>query len=217
MTDATRYGCSSYKHGGVAACPNDFLVKRALLEDGLLGGIRRELLAPEAIEEFRRRLVKRMAEQNRKPDGRSERLAELEREVANLADAVAQGLLRTSPALAQRMATAEADLAKLRAADVPPQLAKVERILPRVVDGYRELVDDLPNTLKRDMQRARANIRRLLGGQIRVEVDAKEARFMTQKGRAEAAFLRQAGANFAPQTTLVAGARLWTYLLRLPR
>src|ERR1700683_4894592 len=71
-----------------------------------------------------------------------------------------------------------------RAAEVPPRVAKVERILPRVVDGYRELVDDLSNALKRDMQRARANIRRLLGGQIRVEVDAKEARFMTQKGRA---------------------------------
>ena len=206
MVDGNFYGCSSHKHGGAAAWQNDYRVKRVLLEEGLLAGIRRELLAPEAIEEFRRRVVKKLADQNHKPDGHSARLRELEKEVANLADAVAGGVLRSSPALAQRLATAEDELAKLHAASVPREVVKVERLLPRVVDGYLALVADLPKALKRDPARARANIRQLLGGQIRVEVDAKEARFLTQKGRTEAAFLRMAGAGIQPQTTLVAGA-----------
>ena len=206
MTDATHFGCSSRKHGGPAACTNDFRVRQTLLEDGLLEGIRRELLAPEAIEEFRRRVAKRLAEQNRKTASQPQRLAEVEREIANLTDAIASGMLRTSPALATRLSQAEAELAKFHAANASPQLAKVERILPRVVDGYLELVADLPNALKRDPARARASIRQLLGGQIRVEVDEKAARFLTQKGRTEAAFLRASGLNFGPQTTLVAGA-----------
>jgi site-specific DNA recombinase len=205
MVDATRFGCSSHKHGGRAACANDFRVQQPLLEDGLLDGIRRELLSPEAIEEFRRRVARRLTEQSRKPEGQSERLAEIEREVENLIDAIARGVLRTSPALAGRLAQAEAEKAALLEANVPPPLAKAERLLPRVVDGYRELVADLPNALKRDPGRARASIRRLLGGQITIEVDAEEARFITQKGRTEAAFLRAVGVNSGPQTTLVAG------------
>ncbi len=39
-------------------------------------------------------------------------------------------------------------------------------------------------------------------------MDAKEARFLTQEGRIEAAFLRAAEFDIAPQTGLVAGGAL---------
>jgi hypothetical protein len=119
----------------------------------------------------------------------------------------ARGILRTSPAIAERLAAAEAELAKLQNAVTAPAPASIERLLPLVAESYRQLVADLPSALKHDVARARTTLRRILGGgPIRVEVDAKVARFMTQEGRVEAAFLRAAGIGAASQTTLAAGA-----------
>ena len=58
------------------------------------------------------------------------RLAELQKEVGNLTDAIATDLLTTSPALAQRLATAEAELAKLHAVQiVAPPVIRATRLL----------------------------------------------------------------------------------------
>ena len=46
MVDGNFYGCSSHKHGGAAAWQNDYRVKRVLLEEGLLAGIRRSSSPP---------------------------------------------------------------------------------------------------------------------------------------------------------------------------
>jgi hypothetical protein len=50
-----------------AARANDFRIRRHMLEDGLLHGIRRELLEPEVLAEFKRRVLKRLAEHERQP------------------------------------------------------------------------------------------------------------------------------------------------------
>ncbi len=133
------------------------------MEEGLLEGIRQKLLAPEVIDEFRQRVVKRLA-------------------------------------------ATETELSRLQAAAVPREVAKVEPLLPRVVDGFRELIDDLPNALKRDPARARAGVRRILGGQIKVAASATEGRFMTEQGRVEAAFLRATGSDIRVKACVVAGA-----------
>ena len=215
MTDKKFYGCSSFKHGGPAACSNDFRVKREILEPGLAEGIQRVLLSPEGIDEFRRRVVKRLADMRRKPSESKFRVADLEREVGNLADAIASGALKASPALGARLAAAEAELEKLRATEAPAEASKVDRLIPRVADDYREMVANLPKAVKQDVDRARASIRQFLGGKIRVEVDEQEARFITEKGRTEAAFLRAVGGSFDRQTAMVAGERTFTDRLSL--
>ena len=53
-------------------------MRRDLLEDGLLDGIRRELLAPEVLAEFKRRVMKRVAEHQRQPAVDTKRIAALE-------------------------------------------------------------------------------------------------------------------------------------------
>lgn len=72
------------------------------MESGLLTGIKRDLLAPNVIEEIRRFIKQSMQSLSRGTAPNSERLALVEREVANLVDAVASGALRTSPAVAER-------------------------------------------------------------------------------------------------------------------
>ena len=63
------------------------------------------------------------------------------------------------------------------------------------MEGPRELTD-----------RFSAEIRKLLGGKIRVETTPKEIRFVTTKGRMEAAFLRSVGFSRQHQIDVVAGA-----------
>ena len=57
-----------------------------------------------------------------------------------LTDAIASGTLRASAALTERLARAEAELARLRAAPPTPRPLNVERLLPQVVERYRDLV-----------------------------------------------------------------------------
>jgi|HubBroStandDraft_4_1064222.scaffolds.fasta_scaffold02724_5 site-specific DNA recombinase len=210
MVDKAFYACSSFKHGGRAACPNDFRVQRAVLEDGLLTGIRRELLAPEVLAEFKRRVVKRLADAQRAPAVDHKRIAELEDQVANLAEAIATGALKSSPALAGRLSAAEGELERLRAAAVPREESKVARVIPRIAEGFEELVADLPNAVKRDVDRARATIRRYVGDKILVAEEIQDGQpvvtFRTCKGLMEAAFLRVAGGSHVLQTSVVAGA-----------
>jgi site-specific DNA recombinase len=80
MVDKAFYGCSSFKHGGAAACTNNLRIKRTLIQDGLVRGIRTDLLAPEVVAEVERRYAKRMRgeAQQRKPGETIRRIAELE-------------------------------------------------------------------------------------------------------------------------------------------
>ena len=84
-----------------------------------------------ALEEFRRRVVKRMTEQNRQKAPDAKRIAELEAQVGNLADAIAFGALRASPALASRLSAAEVELEGLRKQAEPREVTKLDRIIPR--------------------------------------------------------------------------------------
>jgi site-specific DNA recombinase len=216
VVDARNYGCSSYKHGGAAACSNDFRIRRDALEDGLLDGIRRELLAPEVIDEFKRRVLKRLAEHKRQPAGTANRIAELEAQVENLTEAIATGALRNSPALANRLASAEAELSKLREAMATRPIAEFDRIIPRLAEDFQQLVADLPNAVRRDPERARMTVRQYVGNKILVQREVREGRavmaFRTQAGAMEAEFLRLAGADRTLQTSVVAGAGYGLFL-----
>ena len=54
IADRAHYACSSRVHSGESACASGVRIKRTLVESGLLAGIKRDLLAPEVVEEIRR-------------------------------------------------------------------------------------------------------------------------------------------------------------------
>jgi hypothetical protein len=116
-------------------------------------------------------------------------------EVANLTDAIATGLLRSSPALAGRLTTAEAELGRLREAAVPKEVKDLDRLIPRVADDFRSMVAELPTALQRDVARSRAAICRLLAGSIHVVANEQEIRCIAENGRTQAAFSRSVGAG----------------------
>ena len=70
---------------------------------------------------------------------RAARVASLRREIDNLTDAIATGGLRSSPALAARLAKAEADLVAVEreTAIGDAELRKVVDLLPQAIAAYR--------------------------------------------------------------------------------
>jgi hypothetical protein len=111
------------------------------------------------------------------------RQARLRAEIENLTDAIAAGALKSSPAIAARLAKAEQELVQLEASASGPKPAEV---LPGFVDKYRAAVSELETILSpdglnrgivsdRDIARARTQLRNYLGGAIIVTEGKKKS------------------------------------------
>ena len=199
IADRRHYACSGRVHGG--ACSSTVRVNRTVVEAGILAGTKRELLRPEVIAEARRRILRALKGSRERPVNQ-QRVAQLQREVANLADAIAAGALRASPAIATRLQAAEAELARLQvqAAKPAPKVAT----LPSGIEGaWRQAVANLETVLAtHDVARARTVLLDLIG-EIQVVATPEEIRFETKKGALEGALVRAAGGQ---QIRVVAGA-----------
>ena len=171
MVSQYAYGCASFTNGSKHLCANDMRVSRRVVEERLLEGIKGELFTPEAQELFRREITRQMAERRRRtaPDAAQDerQLAKVQTEIENLTAAVMTGI--HSPSLLAALAKAEAEKARLEASQRvdTKALDKMAEFLPRAMDRYRKLVDDLPAAM-RDIARARAQIKTLLGGSVKL-------------------------------------------------
>jgi site-specific DNA recombinase len=201
MAGRDHYACASLLNGGKSACDNDAYLRRPLIEPGLLAGIKRELSAPEIIEELQRRVRQRLKNGKPPTDNRAQ-IAKLEREVARLVEAIASGALRTSAAIARRLQDAEAALARLKVTPAPPS---VQQLLPQLGERCQAAIDNLERTLMVDPRRARMEIAEHVGP-IRVTTTPEEIRLEAQKGHMEAALLGATGTGGERQVCVVAGA-----------
>jgi DNA invertase Pin-like site-specific DNA recombinase len=192
-----RYACSGHTNGGDALCTNSAMLRRQVAEAEVTAGIKRDLRSPDVIEEICRRVRATLRETTRraKPPDHAAPIAQLKAEIANLADAIASGVLRTSPTLAARlMATAEQELARLAAAQ-PTALrprADVTRLLADLPRRAELAIDRLEETLAAgDVARARQEIKAHVGN-VTVEADEHEIRLFSEQGVA-AVLLRAVG------------------------
>jgi hypothetical protein len=208
-----RYSCTGHTGGGNSLCSNNAILRRQAAERAVLAGIRRAMQSQEVIDEICRRY--RAARRNPKskaPDVTEARMIELRAQVDNLADAIATGALRNSPALATRLAAAERELAELAESRAPVPLRLDTRVTPlltdlpaRVAQAVERLEETLTQTLAAgDIARARSEIRAHVGT-VKVEADAREVRLYSEQGVA-VALLRAVG---GPQASLVgSGGRI---------
>lgn len=65
---------------------------------------------------------------------------------------------------------------------IGPEGSRKDRVIPRLRGAFREMVADLHNATKRDVDRARATIRQDTGNSIKVESDGETVRFLRQAG-----------------------------------
>src|SRR5262249_21135896 len=121
----------------------------------------------------------------------------------NLTDAIASGLLRASPALAQRLVKAEDELARLQAAKAVKAPAI---LLPNLRKRWLEIVDGLDVVLAQDdPDRGREELRGILGERIKVTPDISKRFLWADYSLGMAALLPTAdlmvaGAGFEPAT-----------------
>jgi site-specific DNA recombinase len=199
-TGRDAYACSSFVHG--RACDNTVRVKRSVIEPLLLDGLKSMLMSPGVIEEARRRAVTAVQRAGRPDATAARRVAALRGEVANLTDAIASGALKASRAIGERLAAAEAELARLEAQQTDTSAETVAKLTPRLVDQLRRAAEDMPALLRgAHPERGRAVISSLVGD-ITVRSTEAEVIFETKKGAVEGALMRLAGGK---HTSVVAG------------
>jgi site-specific DNA recombinase len=166
LSDSRAYACASYVNG--AACTNRLRVSRTLVESRILESVKSDLRNPELVAEVERRFRKALAAR-KPPADAGRRVAVLQQEIENLATAIAGGLLKSSPALARRLASAEAELATLQ--EKRPQKADVLTLVPRIAARYLEIVTCLEGALGRNPERARAALTDVIGPRITLQPD----------------------------------------------
>ncbi len=169
IVTTNKYGCATHKDRGPHICTNHMRVRRKIVEDKLLAGIKQELFTVEAIKVFKRELARVLAErrQQSKPNTEAVRreLAQTEKEIENIMSAIKAGII--TPTTKAELEKAEAVREKLLAAlKVDIRSHKVLDFLPHAMDRYRQLVNNLGDI--KDVARARAQIKHLLGGQVKL-------------------------------------------------
>jgi hypothetical protein len=172
----------------------------------MLDGIREDLADPDVIAEVERRVRATLKARRQPQVGNRERIGELQQQIANLTDAIAGGMLRSSPAIAQRLAAAETQLGRLQAAQAARPVAV---IAPDVRKQFLGMLARLGEVLKVDPERGRTTLREVLGDKITLRPDGS-GRFLWAdyslgiapllQGAGASAEIMVAGAGFEPAT-----------------
>ena len=159
--DQRSYGCAARKDRGTTVCAG-VRARRQDVDARLLSVIRDELLSPNALAELQRALREASSaavrDNKKRNHSISSRQAELDREIANMVQAIAT--MGISPAISQRLTAAERERDDLRklAASKP-----IDCGLSDIVPRYKRLVADLPGALAHDLTRSRAMLREIFG------------------------------------------------------
>ncbi|MBM4396836.1 MAG: recombinase family protein [Deltaproteobacteria bacterium] len=174
--DSRTYRCSDHLKRGT--CASRIAVREVAARETIVQGIVDELGSPAVVAYLRERIAQRLrelaAEQVTEGRKRRGRLDELEKQIANLVDYLAQG--NASPAVAGKLRELEAEAVRERgllagmenASRLQSALPTDREILDRVLD-LKDLLEGEPTTA-REVLRAH-----LAGGQLKV----------TQTGRHE--------------------------------
>jgi site-specific DNA recombinase len=195
---AMHYACSSYLNGGPSGCSNSARLHREKAEEGVLDGVRRQFLDPAVLEEAKRRARALIRARTAKPvQPNALRMKELRAQVENLAEAIAQGVLRSSPAIAAKLRAAEEELERLQSQASPAPAADIERLIPRLAEEIERAVLELPKTLAAgNLDLARQELKGYLGS-IRVVAEPARMLLYSERNLAEAVIARMAGGNMA--------------------
>jgi hypothetical protein len=154
ICDSRKYGCGSHLNGGDDACAHSRRYVRVEIERQILDVIRNRLLTTARMERFKKGLTAGRAQKALPPVSTVDRIAALDKKIANYAAAIGEGLL--SPELKQRMVEAERERASLKAAKVAPAPVNMEKVLTDAFTAYRQLVDDLPGAARLNPERGQA-------------------------------------------------------------
>lgn len=165
--DSIHYGCAARKDRGPTVCTG-LRTSRRTLETRVLAVVHDELLSAQAVTNMQKQVRRVIAQRARdRSDGdaaRNARLAELDRKISRLVDAISD--VGISAALKERLAEAETERDQLKSA---PSAGNAALGIPRdLMARYKRTVADLRGALSGDTSRARPLLQELLG-EIRLQ------------------------------------------------
>ena len=213
------YGCSNARNRGT--CDNRLTMRRDVLEESVLAGIKSRLMHPDLVKEFiaeyYREFNRLAATRDAERQGAKRQLAKVEREIREMIDAIKSGI--RSPTMAAELDTLEERKSALQKdMDGPP--APPVRLHPNLAEVYRQKVENLREALNDEGSRAEATaILRDLIDEVRlIPKDGELAIYLVGDLAAilELCAKKDPGALAAGvQITLVAGARNHLYRTNL--
>ena len=212
IVSAGTYGCSNARNRGT--CNNLLTIRREVLEESVLGGLRTHLMHPDLVKEFiaeYHREINRLAAME--DDGRARKKRELvkvEADISQIIEAVKAGM-RTD-AMAEELHRLEDRKVELRQA-LEAKTSPPVRLHPNLAEVYSKKVEDLRGALSRPDTRAEAaNILRGLideihlapvDGTLQIRLVGDLAGILGFSATKNPGSKEEAGAGL----TLVAGAR----------
>jgi site-specific DNA recombinase len=153
-----KYGCPLHQNRGI--CANDLVVRRDALERELISGLQREVLhediAAFAIEEFRRQLHARLESARSQLGTLRHRREKLKAEIANLANAIAEG--HNSAALMAELAKRERELDSISEQLLTTNGTGLDAKLQEMQQFVQKRLQDVRGLLFADVPRAKAEL-----------------------------------------------------------
>ncbi len=164
---AREYGCAAHKDRGAAVC-SGVRMGRQHTDTRLMATLREDLLAPDAVIELRQ-IVQQLLDEARqaaKRDDTRGQIADADREIARLVDAIAR--MGHSDALAGRLKEAEGKRAALQAKPKPVAVpaGKIDDVMAR----YKRQLANIEEALKSEPAKARPALASHFG-KITIEED----------------------------------------------
>jgi site-specific DNA recombinase len=155
LVGARHYGCANTRNRGT--CDNRLTIRRDVLEDTVLRGLKDNLLEPELIHEFvttyQQEYNRLRREQMNEQAASHAELARVERQIRNVVEAVKAGLF--APAMKDEMAALEERRARLFES-TRDQLEEPPLLHPGLAEIYRRKVETLSQALNKDELRSEA-------------------------------------------------------------
>jgi site-specific DNA recombinase len=164
LSNGERYQCASHINGN--ACDNSLSVRRLLVESRIRNSVKADLLDPVILAEIENRVRRALDTEPKEKSNSAQRIPELQAEIGNLVGAIANGLLKGSPALAMRLSTAESELARLEAERLTSRPPRTGRIIPHLAERALAIVARLEEPLGHDPERARTALMEAIGPKI---------------------------------------------------
>jgi site-specific DNA recombinase len=203
----TYYGCARHRDRGAIACSNDITIKRDVVEDVLLKGIRDSLFSPEATQQFLREcnIMVGDIEANHAHERKEleKRAKQLEGEIKNLIGFIKAGT--ALPSITEEIQAAEHEKRRLDILlrKTPPSSADIMNIVPHAMERYRASVEHLGNIRPEQLAEARIQLKEITGGAIKLtpfdgEGLAAEVRGDYANLIAKSSIMLVAGAGFEP-------------------
>ena len=181
------FGCRNAYRAGESVCANKKKLPHDKINESLLESIKNDLFRPEVVDEFRREIAKllKLKKKDYQPAIRKldSEMKSLNKKISKLLAYIVESD-NPPKSIATEIASLEyrqEEIANERNSQTD-QLQDIEPIIPRAVEKYHDLVQNMPKACDGYIPPLRAKVSKLLGGEVIVDPKGNEEAEGTYRG-----------------------------------